>query len=117
VYIITVLAIIGLFFLPALLEKIDKWVQWARDQRGQSQRQLADAEAERFRIAEKDDAGKWKDAAREHIARLTSAIASLNEIIGDSLYGIGTLAARDVRCRWGPCLITSRCSDGWVARK
>jgi len=66
------------------MEKVDKWVEWARVQRDQLQRQLDDAQAGNFRVAEKDGVGKWNDVTNEHIARLASAIRSLNEILGEA---------------------------------
>ena len=66
------------------MEKIDKWVKWARDQRDQYKNQLANAKAGKFRTSEDNGSGKWKDTTHEHIAYLASAIASLDEIIGET---------------------------------
>ena len=61
----------------------DKWIKWARDQRAEYERLLAQAEAGKFKTLEDDGSGLLKDSTPEHIARITSAIASLNELIGD----------------------------------
>lgn len=61
----------------------EKWVKWARDQRDEYERLLALAETGKFRTSEVDSAGRWKDNTRDHIARIKSAIASLNELLGD----------------------------------
>ena len=61
----------------------DKWIKWAKDERERHKGLLALAETGKFRTSEVDGSGHWKDSTHEHIARLKSVIASLNELIRD----------------------------------
>ena len=61
----------------------EKWIKWARDQRAEYERLLALAETGKFKTSEVDGSGLWKDNTQEHVARIKSAIASLNELIGN----------------------------------
>jgi hypothetical protein len=63
----------------------EKWIEWARDQREQYKKWLALAESGRFKTSEIEGSGIWKDNTHEYIARLTEAIASLDDLIGDTL--------------------------------
>jgi hypothetical protein len=65
------------------MAKIDKWVHWACEERDWYRKQLANAKARKFRTSEDDGLGNWKDTTAEHIARLESVIASLDEMIGE----------------------------------
>jgi len=59
----------------------EKWIRWARSQRAEYERLLALAVSGKFKTSEVDGSGHWKDNTHEHIARIKSAIASLNELI------------------------------------
>lgn len=61
----------------------EKWLKWARDQREEYKRLLAQAESGKWKTSKVDGSGHWKDNTHEHIAQIRSAIASLNELIGD----------------------------------
>jgi hypothetical protein len=61
-----------------------KWIEWARDQRAQYKKWLANAESGRFKTQEMDGSGNLKDNTHEYIARLKATIASLDELIGDA---------------------------------
>lgn len=62
---------------------LDRWIEWARDERERYKRLLALAEFGKFKTSEVDGSGHWKDNTHEHIARIKTAIASLNELIDD----------------------------------
>jgi hypothetical protein len=61
----------------------DKWLKWARDERERYKSMLERAEAGCFKISEMDGYGTWKDNTHQHIVAHKSAIASLNDLIGD----------------------------------